>query len=55
LARLHFSRKITDGLLFARYRKLSAAVELHERQRDWKLIGSRQWYEEKLADGSEDR
>ena len=43
------TKKERRGVLFARYRKLSAAVALEEDGRDWKLTKSRRWYEEQAA------
>lgn len=33
------------ALLFCRYRKLSASVEISGGERDWDLVGSRKWFE----------
>lgn len=37
------------GLLFLRYRNLSAALEATPEGRDWKLVRSRRWYEAQRA------
>lgn len=49
LAHLRLEKPTVRGLLFARYRKLSAAVEIDAAGRDWDLVRSRRWYERKAA------
>ncbi len=39
-----------EGVAFARLGKLSAALQLGEGKRDWKLTRSRVWYEEKVKE-----
>jgi len=51
LADLKFADKLPTGLLFVSLGPWSAALELDQGERDWKLTGSRKWYEEKLAAG----
>jgi len=46
LGELDFDERVPDGVLFARWGKLSAALALEEGKRDWKLTRSRRWYEE---------
>ena len=46
LGQLDLARQDPAGLVFARWGGLSAAVSLDEGERDWKLIGSRRWYDE---------
>lgn len=48
LADLRFSGKRPSGLLFVKLGALSAALEMAHGERDWKLFGSREWYEERL-------
>ena len=55
LAELEFEERTPEGLFFARWGKLSAALELVEGERDWKLTGSRRWFEEKAAAYRADR
>jgi len=45
LARLRFSEAPAEGILYARYGRLSTGVELRDGKRDWKLTGARKWFE----------
>ena len=49
LGDLELTKSRRDGLLFLRFGMLSAAVEMVGDERDWKLIRSRKWFEEKRA------
>ena len=44
---LRLAKEKLDALLFCRYRKLSASLEMVDGERDWDLVGSRKWFEEK--------
>ncbi len=46
LGQLDLHEKEEEGVLFARFGLLTAAVALDPGERDWKLTGSRAWYEE---------
>ncbi|MCP4664586.1 MAG: hypothetical protein GY856_55075 [bacterium] len=45
LARLRFSEAPAEGILYARYGRLSTGVELRDGKRNWKLTGARKWFE----------
>jgi hypothetical protein len=52
LADLKSNQGERTGVLFARYKSLSAALGLgldSKNEKDWKLIHSRTWYEEQAA------
>ena len=47
---LSLSRREPRALLLLEYRKLSAAVEVEGRERDWDLVGSRRWFEKRRTE-----
>jgi len=49
LGEIDLEKRTPEGIVFMRWAKLSAALALEEGDRDWKLTGSRRWYEERAA------
>jgi hypothetical protein len=48
---LELGQGVRNGLVYVAWRGLSAAVEMGPHGREWKLIQSRNWYEERLRSG----
>ncbi len=44
---LRLATRDLAALVFCRYRKLSASLEIEDGTRDWDLVGSRKWFHEK--------
>lgn len=49
LARLRLQGKQPNGSLYAKWGLLSAALELHDGQRQWHLLKAREWYDAQPA------